>query len=287
MLEVLQTGPLSTIQDLGRKGYQQLGVPRSGALDPAALMRGNTVLGNDRRAAGLELSLGRFRARFHAATLIALTGAPAPLTVDGEPVAFNTPHPVHPGQELRVGAPTSGLHTYLAVAGGIDVAPVLGSRSTDTLSGLGPPPLRRGTLLPLAPLRDDLVRGVGTTHANRPDGQPLVQDQRVEVRIRFGPRQDWFTDPQALTRNPYRLSTSNRIGARLDGPPLARAIPGELPSEGLIPGAIQVPGDGRPIVFLADHPATGGYPVIAVVHPEDLAFVAQARPGASVIFRGP
>jgi biotin-dependent carboxylase-like uncharacterized protein len=277
MLEVLATGPVATIQDLGRHGYQELGVSRSGALDRAALARANSLVGNDPAAAGLELSLGRFRARLHSDAVVALTGAPAPVTIAGRPVEFEMPQAIQAGEELRVGAPTSGLHVYLAVAGGIDVAPVLGSRSTDTLSGLGPPPLRRG----------DLVRVVGTAHSNHPNPQPFVRDQPEGIRVKFGPRDDWFTEPAALTRNAYRLSTSNRIGARLDGPPLTRARHGELPSEGLLPGAIQVAGDGRPIVFLADHPATGGYPVIAVVHPDDLAFVAQARPGASVVFCGP
>jgi biotin-dependent carboxylase-like uncharacterized protein len=263
-------------------------VAHSGALDRAALGLANLLVGNDPTAAGLELSLGRLRARFHAEATIALTGAPAPVTIDGRPAEFEAPQPIHAGEELRVGAPTRGLHVYLAVAGGIDVAPVLGSRSTDTLSGIGPPPLRPGTRLPFGSALDgDLVRVVGTTHSKHPYGQPFVQDRREGVRIKFGPRDDWFSDPTALTRNTYRLITANRIGARLDGPPLSRARDGELPSEGLIPGAIQVPGDGRPIVFLADHPATGGYPVIAVVHPDDLAFIAQARPGASVVFCGP
>ncbi|HZM80793.1 MAG TPA: biotin-dependent carboxyltransferase family protein [Candidatus Limnocylindrales bacterium] len=275
MLEVLATGPVATVQDLGRRGYQQLGVPRSGALDRAALTRANLLVGNDPSAAGLELSLGRFRALFHADAVLAVAGAPAPVTIAGRPVELEAPQPIHAGEELRVAVPTRGLHVYLAIAGGIEVAPVLGSRSTDTLSGIGPPPLRPGTRLPLGS-----ARGPSTK-------PPRTMDPPAEIRVKFGPRDDWFTDPLALTRNPYRLSTSNRIGARLDGPALTRSIPGELPSEGLIPGAIQVPGDGRPIVFLADHPATGGYPVIAVVHPDDLAFVAQARPGASVVFRGP
>ena len=284
MLEVLAAGPLSTIQDLGRPGHQHVGVTRSGAVDRASLVRANLLVGNEPGAAGLELSLGRFRALFRVSTTVALSGATAPVTISGRAAELGAPQAIRAGEDLQVGAPTRGLHVYLAVAGGIDVSPILGSRSTDTLSGIGPPPLRPGTQLPI---RADLVRVVGTTHSKRPNGQPFVQDQRVEVRVRFGPRDGWFTDPTVLTRNPYRLSTSNRIGARLDGPPLTRSVRGELPSEGLIPGAIQVPGDGQPIVFLADHPATGGYPVIAVVHPDDLAFVAQARPGASVVFCGP
>lgn len=295
MLEVLGVGPLSTVQDLGRTGYQELGVTRSGALDRAALSRANLLVGNDPAAAGLELSLGRLRALFHADAIVAVTGAPAPVTIADRPAELDAPQAIQAGEELRVGAPTRGLHVYLAVAGGIDVAPVLGSRSTDTLSGLGPPPLSRGARLPIGSahgrsLAPPLSRGarlpIGSAQG-RSLAPPPVPESPARIRIRFGPRDDWFSDPAALIRNPYRLGTSNRIGARLDGPALTRAIEGELPSEGLIPGAIQVPGDGKPIVFLADHPATGGYPVIAVVHPDDLAFVAQARPGANVVFCGP
>ncbi|WP_254909753.1 biotin-dependent carboxyltransferase family protein, partial [Micromonospora sp. NBS 11-29] len=162
----------------------------------------------------------------------------------------------------------------------IAVEPVLGSRSTDTLSGLGPPPLRDGDRLPLGP----------------PVGPPAPVDHTVVrpvpaelwLAVRAGPRQDWFT-PAAfdlLRDTPYTVAVdSNRVGARLAGVALPRAVAGELPSEGLVLGAVQVPADGQPLVFLADHPTTGGYPVIGVV--DDVTPLAQARPGTTVRFHGP
>nr|WP_309233928.1 biotin-dependent carboxyltransferase family protein [Micromonospora sp. ATA51] len=166
------------------------------------------------------------------------------------------------------------------VSGGIEVPPVLGSRATDTLSGLGPPPVRDGDRLPLG----------------EPVGHPAPVDVTVvppapdELRLtlRTGPRHDWFT-PAALDLlfgTAYRVSpVSNRVGARLTGAPLPRAVTGELPSEGLVLGAVQVPADGQPLIFLADHPTTGGYPVVGVV--DDVTPLAQARPGTTVRFHGP
>lgn len=275
MLEVLAKGPLATVQDQGRPGYAHLGVPRSGALDAPALERANRLVGNPSTAAGLELSLGRFTALFHASTSVAVTGAVAIVLVDGEKV--RTSFTVEEGQQLEIGAPSAGVHCYLAVQGGIDVPMVLGSRSTDTLSGLGPAPLQVGDRLPFGVAANEPARV--TPAANYPD--------EIRIRVRFGPRDDWFRSPEELTFHPYRMGMANRLGARLTGPSLSRAILGELPSEGLVAGAVQVPGDGRPIIFLADHPTTGGYPVIAVVHPADLPKVAQARPGTRVVFCGP
>ncbi|QLQ40252.2 biotin-dependent carboxyltransferase family protein [Micromonospora robiginosa] len=184
------------------------------------------------------------------------------------------------GAVLRIGPARVGVRTWLAVSGGIAVEPVLGSRSTDTLSGLGPPPLRDTDRLPLG----------------APTGPPAPVDLTVgppvpaEVRltVRPGPRRDWFT-PEAvdlLCRAAYTVTpASNRVGARLAGAALPRAVAGELPSEGLVLGAVQVPPDGQPLVFLADHPTTGGYPVLGVV--DDVTPLAQARPGTTVRFHGP
>lgn len=191
------------------------------------------------------------------------------------------------GGLLDVGAAHTGVRTYLAVAGGITADPVLGSRSADTLSGLGPAPLRTGDVLP-----------VGDPHAPpaavdfsvpRIPRVPRVPGE-VVLRLHEGPRADWFGHPgmAALLAATYTLSpASNRVGARLSGPPvprLPRLRNGELESEGMVLGAVQVPPDGQPVVFLADHPTTGGYPVIAVVDPADLPLLAQARPGAPVRF---
>ncbi|MET8386875.1 biotin-dependent carboxyltransferase family protein [Streptosporangium canum] len=184
------------------------------------------------------------------------------------------------GGELRVGTPSAGLRTYVAVRGGVDTPLVMGSRSTDSLSGLGPPPLRPGTVLP-----------VGPTGALSPiivDAAPPTAPPPEVLRILPGPRDDWFVPGAlaALCAGPYQVSQdSNRVGVRLDGARLERARDGELPSEGIVAGALQVPPDGLPIVFLADHPPTGGYPVIAVLVSADLAGAAQLRPGDRVRFR--
>jgi biotin-dependent carboxylase-like uncharacterized protein len=286
VIAVVRPGLLTTVQDLGRIGYAHLGVARSGALDPAALTRANRLLGNPDGAAGLETTLNGVAVRAESPTTVAVTGAPAPVTVDGQPVEFGVAHELPAGAVLDVGTAGSGVRSYLAFAGGVTVAPVLGSRSTDTLSGLGPPPLRAGFVLPVGwagqstidiPWRQDLLL---------PDLVP-PPDGPIELRLRLGPRHDWLsqTARDALLQAEFTLSVkSNRVGARLAGPVLTRAVHGELPSEGIVLGAIQVPADGQPLIFLADHPTTGGYPVVGVVASADLSQVAQARPGTVVRF---
>ncbi|MFE4398290.1 MULTISPECIES: biotin-dependent carboxyltransferase family protein [Streptomycetaceae] len=278
-LVVERPGPLTTVQDLGRRGVAHLGVPRAGALDEPALRAANRLVGNDPGAAGLESTLGGVALRAVAAVLVAVTGAPSPVRVDGRPAAWGAPVLVPAGAVLEVGAATAGVRGYLAVAGGIDVPPVLGSRSTDLLAGLGPAPLAAGDRLPV---------GTPPPYRARPELVPLpAPPAELVLRLRLGPRADWFT-PEAvarLGRDRYLVSpTGNRVGLRTEGPPVARARDGELPSEGMVLGAVQIPPDGRPVVFLADHPTTGGYPVIGVVPAADLAAAAQARPGTPVRF---
>lgn len=284
MIEVLRAGPLTTVQDLGRPGLAHLGVPRSGALDQPALRLANELVGNRPEAAGLETTLTGCALRLRVDAVVAVTGGYARVTVAGEPVAFGAPVPVPARAEVHIGRTTSGVRSYLAVSGGIDVPPVLGSRSTDTLSGLGPAPLRDGDLLPVG----SSTGPVPSTMDNAV--LPPPAPSTVELRIAAGPRADWFPPP-GLSGRSYTMSPhSNRVAARLSGAPLPRVpamVHTELPSEGLVLGAVQVPADGQPLVFLADHPTTGGYPVIAVVHPDDLSLVAQARPGTTVVFRGP
>jgi biotin-dependent carboxylase-like uncharacterized protein len=279
MIEVLRAGPLTTVQDLGRPGLAHLGVPRSGALDEPALRLANRLVGNPPGAAGLEMTLTGCLLRPRADAVIAVTGARADLRVGGEPMDFAAPVRVPAGADVHIGRARDGVRSYLAVSGGFDVPVTLGSRSTDTLSGLGPLPLRDGDLLPLGVT-------VGTPSAADPEPVGPQQLSTVDIEVAPGPRADWFTAPGLV--GPYVVSpTSNRIGLRLTGAPLSRLHDGELPSEGIVLGAVQVPADGQPIVFLADHPTTGGYPVIAVVHPDGLARLAQARPGTTVVFRGP
>ncbi|MEH0938456.1 biotin-dependent carboxyltransferase family protein [Micromonospora sp. CPCC 205543] len=280
MIEVLRAGPLTTVQDLGRPGYAHLGVPRSGALDPAALALANRLVGNPEPAAGLEITLTGCRLRLTRAATVAVTGADAEVRVDRRPGDVGRPLSVPAGAVLRIGPPRAGLRNWLAVDGGIAVAPVLGSRATDTLSGLGPPPVRDGDRLPLGPPTGPPAP-VDVT-----PGPPLPGELRLTLRP--GPRHDWFTADalDRLLRTAYTVSPlSDRVGARLVGAPLPRAVAGELPSEGVVLGAVQVPADGQPLIFLADHPTTGGYPVIGVV--DDVSGLGQARPGTTVRFHGP
>ncbi|MGV9271004.1 5-oxoprolinase subunit C family protein [Kitasatospora sp. NPDC003701] len=278
-LLVVRPGPLTTVQDLGRRGVAHLGVPRAGALDEPALHAANRLVGNEPGTAALETTLGGVALRAHGPVVVAVTGAPSAVRVNGRTAAWGAAVAVPDGALLEVGAATHGVRGYLAVAGGIAVPPVLGSRSADLLSGLGPAPLAAGDVLPVGPpppLRP------------APDLVPLpAPPTELVLRLRLGPRTDWFA-PQSvarLARDHYRVApASNRIALRTEGPPVGRAVGGELPSEGMVLGAVQIPPDGRPVVFLADHPTTGGYPVVGVVPPADLAAAAQARPGTPLRF---
>jgi biotin-dependent carboxylase-like uncharacterized protein len=278
-LVVVRAGALTTVQDRGRPGHAHLGVPRSGALDGPTAALVNRLVGNPPEAAVLETTVNGCAVRPRSAVTVAVGGAPCPVSVDGRPVAWGAPVRVPAGALLDVGAVVSGVRGYVAVSGGIAVEPVLGSRSTDLLSGLGPAPLADGTVLPLGTPAD--------VHARVDVAPQPAPPAELVLRVTPGPRDDWFT-PEALrtfTSRTYRVSSaSNRIGLRTEGPALDRAVPGELPSEGMVLGAVQVPPDGRPVVFLADHPTTGGYPVIAVVHPHDLPATAQAAPGTPLRF---
>jgi biotin-dependent carboxylase-like uncharacterized protein len=269
VIEIVAPGPLATVQDLGRSGYAALGVARAGAFDRAALRLGNRLVGNPDAAAAIEVTLGGLAVRLLAPATIALTGAVCTGAPDwGAAVSLPT------GASFRLAAPERGLRSYLAVRGGVAVPPVLGSRSTDTLSGIGPAPLRAGDRLPIGVSADALV---GASAA-----EPAF---RTSLPVRFGPRDDWFT---AAARDALLDATwtvrpeCDRVGIRLDGPVLARSRTEELPSEPTLPGAVQVPPYGRPIVFGPDAPVTGGYPVIAVV--TDLDPAAQLRPGDPVRF---
>ncbi|MFF4754244.1 5-oxoprolinase subunit C family protein [Streptomyces sp. NPDC002514] len=279
-LVVVRAGALTTVQDRGRPGHAHLGVPRSGALDGPAAALVNRLVGNPPGAAVLETTLDGCALRARASVVVAVGGAPSPVRVGGRPAAWGTALRVPAGHLLEVGAAALGVRAYVAVSGGIAVEPVLGSRSTDLLSGLGPAPLADGVVLPLG----EPPPGPHARVDVAPQPGPPAE---LVLRVTPGPREDWFA-PGAVrdfTSRAYRVSAaSNRIGLRMEGPALARARTGELPSEGMVLGAVQVPPDGRPVVFLADHPTTGGYPVIAVVRATDLPAAAQAVPGTPVRF---
>jgi biotin-dependent carboxylase-like uncharacterized protein len=270
------------VQDLGRPGNAHLGVPPSGALDAPALRLANRLAGNPESAAGIEALLGGLSLRAESSCTVAVTGPEVTVTAAGHVVGSHTPVHLAAGEVLELGAPEAGLRCYVAISGGVQVPAELGSRATDVLSGIGPDPLRPGDVLPLG----------------NPVGLPVGADElapgrppdRITVPVRLGPRQDWFDEPAGqLAAGEWLVSPqSNRVGLRLVGAPLRRATEytdRELPSEGVVTGAVQVPAGGRPVIFLADHPTTGGYPVIAVVHTDALPALAQARPGTRLRFR--
>lgn len=275
---VEKPGSLTLIEDLGRPGYAHLAVPRSGAADRPACIRANRLVGNPDGAAVLEMTLLGARLRFEAETVVALAGADMDARLDDVGVPLDTLVTARAGQVLACFAARRGVRTYLAVAGGIAAPLVLGSSAHDLLSGLGPPPLRAG---------DRLAPGDAHGAEGPAAPAPVIADEPL-LRFLPGPRDDWFV-PAALrdlVAHPFIVSPdSNRVAIRLQGPALARAVERELPSEGLVPGGIQVPAGGQPVVMLADHPTTGGYPVIGVVLPQDLWMLAQARPGSRVRFR--
>ncbi len=285
-LQVVSPGPLTLVEDLGRPGLADLGVGRSGAADRGALRLANRLVANPEGAAALEVTLGGLAVRARGDLVVAVTGAPAPATVDGQPVAHQSVVPLPDGSELRLGLPLSGLRSYVAVRGGVGVEEVLGSRSTDLLSGTGPPAPRHGATLPVGPAPAQFP---ATDHA--PNRLPPVGGAYgpVVLRVLAGPRDDWADDLQALATRPWVASPqSNRIGLRLEGWALRREPSrdgAELPSEGVVRGGVQLPPGGLPVVFLADHPVTGGYPVVAVVVADDVDRAAQVRPGQAVRFR--
>lgn len=281
-LTVLTTG-LTLVQDLGRPGFAGIGVTESGAADRRSLRRANRLLGNPPGAPALETSLGGLTVRAEESVVLALTGAPAPVQVSVEGRRSEVAGPVvqlPAGAELHLGVPAWGLRTYLALPGGVLAHRVLGSASRDVLADLGPPPLAAGDRVAAG-----ASEAVVATVAGAGDGwhaAPYLLD------LLPGPRRDWFTAGSlaALFAEPYTVTeVGDRVGVRLHGEPLQRARTGELPSEGLVRGAVQVPADGQPLIFGPDHPVTGGYPVIGVLTDDAADAAGQLRPGAQLRFR--
>lgn len=282
-ITVVRAGALTTVQDGGRRGTAHLGVPRAGALDAPAARLANRLVGNSEDYAVLETTLDGVGFRLDVPTdrsvTLAVTGAPAQVQVDGRTADWGVAVALRAGSVVNVGAAISGVRSYLAMSGGIRVTPVLGSRSTDTLSDIGPPVLSAGQVLELGDAAQPAALVSFTVP--RPVGE-------VVLHVWVGPDDEWFAPGSIdlLTGSTYTLSTdSNRIGARLQGPSIAWRTGNEMESAGMVLGAVQVPPDGRPVVLLADHPTTGGYPVIGVVDPADLAALAQSRPGTIVRLR--
>ncbi|MEA5457234.1 5-oxoprolinase/urea amidolyase family protein [Sinomonas sp. JGH33] len=280
-LIVADPGLQSTVQDLGREGNSALGVSVSGAMDRSSLRRANRIAGNPEEAAAIETLLGGLRLRAVKDQVLAVSGAPVPLEIGARHPAMDAPFALLAGETLALGRPSAGLRTYVAVRGGIGVDPVLGSRSTDTLSGLGPEPLAAGSSMRVLPAPPSSVVG-------HPEVPPQLDPAGAVLRVVLGPRDSWFTQEAIesfLSQEWTVTPQSNRVGLRLNGSPLKRASEGELASEGVIRGSIQVPPNGQPLIFLSDHPVTGGYPVIGVVVSADLDKAGQIAPGGTVQFQ--
>ena len=292
-LRIAVPGLQSLIQDLGRYGHSGLGVSAAGALDRASLRRANRLVGNAPPAAAIETVAGGLKVQAVGDQILAVAGAPSELVIETpqdpgsdeireRTVPMAAPFALLDGQTLTVGQPAAGFRSYLGLRGGVDAPRVLGSRSTDTMSGIGPAPLAAGQVLACG---TEAVSGV----VGDPELQPQFPGSGVTVLdVVPGPRADWF-DPAALDsfiNQEWAVKPqSNRVGMRLDGAPLQRSHAGELPSEGTVAGALQVPPEGLPVLFLADHPITGGYPVIAVVVDSQLDLTAQVPIGGKIRFR--
>ena len=277
-LEIMRTGPLAVVEDLGRPGLADLGVTRSGAADRRSHALANRLVANPDDRATIEIMFGGLMARVRGGDVaIAVTGADTDPAVNGIPFGTNSIHYAHDGEVISLGAPHGGLRSYLAVRGGIAVDPVLGSRSFDVMSSLGPQPLQPGDVLPV---------GEHTADFPELDQAPVASfdEDLIELGVVPGPRDDWFTDPDALIHTDWVASDrSDRVGMRLTGTPLEHRWPDrQLPSEGATRGAIQVPPNGLPVILGPDHPVTGGYPVIGVLTDDDIDRVAQIRPGQHV-----
>lgn len=285
-VEVVRASLQLLVQDAGRSGYAALGVSASGVADRRAMRDANRAVGNTARAAVLE-SVGGVVLRFRGSGVAAVTGASGALTLEEagggvRPVTHGEPFATVDGDELTLGHPEHGLRYVIAVRGGVDAAPALGSRAADTLAGLGPLALTAGTVLPI---------GDAGRHAVDPSvvaRELPAPGDLVDLEITLGPRDDWFTSSavETLTGQEWTVTPrSDRVGIRLQGQvPLERALGGELPSEGAVTGAIQVPPDGQPVLFLPDHPLTGGYPIIGALTDRSLDLAGQLAPGVRLRF---
>ena len=288
-LEIITPGLHSVLQDMGRPGQTGQGVSRSGALDLGALRAANRAVGNPSDMACVEAVLGGLSFVCHGRAVIAITGAQTPVTITNAsglqwPADNYQPIELEDGDKVSLGSPLAGLRSYLSIRGGFEVAPVLGSLSTDTLAQVGPPALAAGDQLGFTAL----TTGTSVSLNEAPAFDLPTTANIVTLDVVMGPRTDWFTEDaiQRLSSQLWRVtSQSNRVGIRLAGEtPLERSNHQELPSEGTSVGAIQVPASGQPVLFLADHPLTGGYPVIAAVASYHLDLAGQIPVNAQIRF---
>jgi antagonist of KipI len=286
-IEVLKPGLMTTVQDLGRFGYQGYGMPVAGAMDSLALQIGNLLVGNARHEAALEVTMAGPRLRFQSDTVIAITGAHLHPTVDGNPVTCWKSMRIQQGQVLDFGQPVEGLRAYVAIAGGIAVQPVMGSKSTylkARVGGFHGRPLKRGDCLPIGTPRRSLDDLSGRWLSR--EECPRYPRQK-KVRVVLGPQKDAFTEEGLRTflTEVYEVTPqSDRMGYRLRGPKIQHRESADIISDAVAPGAIQVPADGQPIILMADRQTVGGYTIIGTVISVDLPWVAQAAPGTRLLF---
>ena len=278
MIHVIAPGMFTTVQDLGRYGYGPLGVSPSGAADPISLRIGNLLVGNPESAPALEMTLLGGKFLFPEGALVALTGSDF-----GASIPMYTATVVAPGERLDIGPSKSGARSYLCVHGGIATKPLLGSASTHILSGLGGfegRALKKGDVLP-----------VGSAHEAKPltiapDVLAKLQPRKL-LRATIAPQSAWFSESsiRLFYGTTWRVTEdSNRMGLRLDGPELETPQHGQMISEGVSLGAIQIPASGRPIILFVEQQTTGGYPKIANIITADLASIGQLRPRDEIRF---
>lgn len=288
-IEILDPGLQALLQDLGRPGHAGQGVAASGAMDRGSLRAANRLVGNPAGSACIEIAQGGFEFVSRGDSTVAVTGADSPLTLTSAEgrswsVPRQAPLALADGDRLRVGEARAGVRSYVAVRGGFDRAPVLGSFAFDTLAQVGPPPLMTGDRLPVRPVTRGAVVGL----PEEPGADLPRADDTVTLDVMLGPRTDWFTPAavECFTQQTWTVTPqSDRVGLRVKGAqPLERAIVAELPSEGTARGAIQIPPSGQPVLFQADHPLTGGYPVIACIAPWHLDLAGQIPIGARIRF---
>jgi len=284
VIKVEKSGLTTSVQDLGRTGYQQYGMVVSGAMDPYALQVGNLLVGNERNAAGIEAVIMGPKLQFLKDTVIAICGADLSPQLDGKDIPMWTSIFVHKGQSLSFGQPKKGVYTYIAVAGGIDVPVVMGSRSTYVKAGIGG---IEGRFLQ----KDDLLPSGKVTGKNRvrrlPDNLIPNYQSDQKIRVILGPDRDAFLQESIETflTGTYEITKqTDRMGMRLNGPKLQHVTGADIISDSIFPGTVQVPANGQPIILLADRQTTGGYTRIATVISVDIARVAQNLPGRKLQF---
>jgi biotin-dependent carboxylase-like uncharacterized protein len=284
-LRVLSAGPGVTVQDGGRRGYLRYGVTGAGPMDPLAHAIANHALGNRPDAAAIEVSLGGIEVTTEGApAAVAVAGGDFQLTLDGQAQPSALVLRLEPGATLRLRAGPAGVWCYLAIAGGLDVPQVLGSSATHTRTGMGG---LKGRMLQAGDRLTAAPAGNGDIATGRIVA-PMLERQPDLIRVLLGPQHDYFAEDQiaAFLAGPWRISTrGDRMACFLEGPTLSHKLGFNIPSDGVARGAIQVPGEGQPIVLMADRQSTGGYPKIANVIGADLGRLAQARPGTQIAFR--